>query len=106
MLGVAAITSVAYALTTYVASSESSELDAESKMALNNFELFGADYFLTDFRLKRSFDSVEDVKIHREKKNRRRRQRSNKEGDTMSANFRHQRSHLMLWPRASQNNRK
>ena len=91
MLGVGAITSLAYALTTSFDSSDSSDVDAESKEALTNFERFGADHFLTDFSSKRSFDGfVANNKMPRDKKNRRRRRRrrSNTEGSTKSGNSR------------------
>ena len=84
MFGVAAITLVAYVLTTYIDVSESPELGVQSKMSVKNFERFGEEYFLTEFNSKRSFGSVSYGKMPRNKKNARRRRRS-KEGSYISS---------------------
>ena len=92
MLGVAAITSVAYALSAAFDSSDSEdeELDADSRIALNNFQRFGAEYFLTDFSSERSFDRIKDNKMTKNKKSKTMKRRS--------SNYRRKRSgHQLRW---------
>ena len=74
MLGVAAVTGLSYAITSSLSSGDSD--DAESKVALNNFERFGAEHFLTDFGSKRSFDNLTNANV-KTGKTKRRRRRSN-----------------------------
>ena len=74
MLGVAAVTGLSYAVTSSLTSGDSDdEEDAESKVALNNYERFGAQYFLTNFGSKRSFDNLTNAKVKNRNKKRRRR---------------------------------
>ena len=75
MLGVAAVTGLSYAITSSLSSgdSEDEEDDAELKSTLNNFERFGAEYFLTDFGSKRSFGKLTNAKLKTSKKKKRRR---------------------------------
>ena len=103
MLGVAAITSVAYLLTTSLTSSGSTKSDEDSNLTPKSFARYGTEYFLTNFTPIRSTGIGADGKIPRKKKNKKRLPRSNKEASTKSGNVRQhfKMSHLVWRPRAS-----
>lgn len=82
MLGVAAVTGLSYAVTSSLISGDSDDDedydydDAESKVALNNFERYGAQYFLTEFGSKRSFENLINARVKPDNKKKRRRRSS------------------------------
>ena len=102
MLGTAALGTVAYALMGY---SETPGLEAEKRTAVNNFERFGAEHFLTDFSSYRTFVNGVIAKAEPAARTHRRKKRSWHKLQRKSASYPqygHSRinsmGHQNLWP--------